>query len=238
MSVQTAVWPSALSRQPLWRLILGGIGALFVLVIVAFATLKPIQVLPRIRLAPGFSLVDQDGNTVTSEDMRGSVALYTFTYTRCRDPQCERLIKTMKEVEDRLPEAQLGDIPFQFVVISMDPEHDTPERLRAYARELGVDLKRWKFLTGEDARKMRYIIGGGFEVYYAPRDDGTFEFDPAYILVDGWGIIRGEYRYQTLVPDADRIVRHIGVLAEEIQKSRGAAKVAYEAAHLFLCYAQ
>ncbi|MCS7040866.1 MAG: hypothetical protein NZP34_14765, partial [Caldilineales bacterium] len=61
--------------------------------------------------------------------------------------------------------------------------------------------------------------------------------DPVYILVDGWGIIRREYRYRTLTPDVDRIVRHIGVLAEEVRNSRGAARLAYEAAHLFLCYA-
>ncbi len=238
MSVDAAVWPFPLSRQPLWRLIVGGMAAVFLFGIIAFATLKPIQVLPRIRVAPGFSLIDQDGNAVTSEDMRGGLTLYTFTYTRCQEPQCETIINTMKEVERRLPETQLGDIPFQFVVLSIDPEYDTPARLRAYAEELGVDLSRWTFLTGTSARRMRYIIGGGFEVYYAPREDGTFEFDPAYILVDGWGIIRGEYRYQTLVPDTDRIVRHIGVLVEEIQKAKGAAKIAYEAAHLFLCYAQ
>jgi hypothetical protein len=38
------------------------------------------------------------------------------------------------------------------------------------------------------------------------------------------------------VPDADRILRHIGVLAEEVQKATGVNKLIYEAAHLFLCY--
>ena len=57
------------------------------------------------------------------------------------------------------------------------------------------------------------------------------------MLVDGWGIIRGKYRYQVAVSDADRILRHIGVLAEEVQKATGANKLIYEAAHLFLCYA-
>jgi len=124
------------------------------------------------------------------------------------------------------------------VVVSFDPQHDTPARLRAFAREQQVDLNRWSFVTHPDPVRLRYVIGGGFEVYYAPTEDGEFEFDTAYILVDGWGIIRGEYRYQTLVPDTDRIVRHLGVLAQEIREAKGAAKVAYEAAHLFLCYAQ
>ncbi len=231
-------WHATLLKRPLWQLILGALVLMLILGILAFAILRPIQVLPRIRLAPGYSLIDQNGNVVTSEDMRGTLTLYTFMYTRCTTPQCQRTWQTLREIERRLPETNIGDIPFRFVIISVDPEHDTPERLKAFARRSGVDEERWLFLTGTDPRLLRYIIGGGFEVYYKQEDDGKFKLDTAYILVDGWGIIRGEYRYQTLVPDTDRIVRHIGVLVEEIQKAKGAAKIAYEAAHLFLCYAQ
>jgi len=44
-------------------------------------------------------------------------------------------------------------------------------------------------------------------------------------------------RYATEVSNADRILRHLGVLAEEVRNSKGTTKLAYEAAHLFLCYA-
>ena len=237
MGASSAVWQQTRWHIPLWRWVLYGV--LFIIVggILAFATLKPIRVLPRIRLAPGFALVDQNGQTFTSEDLRGTLTLYTFMYTSCDTPTCDYIINTMLEVDRRLDEANLGETPFQFVVISFDPDRDTPERLQAYASSLGVDLRRWHFVTG-NKRLLKYIIGGGFEVYYEQQLDGSYIFDPVFVLVDGWGIIRGEYRYQTLVPDTDRIVRHIGVLAEEVRKSKGAARVAYEAAHLFLCYAQ
>ncbi len=201
-----------------------------------FATLKPIRVLPRIRLAPGFALTDQNGNVLTSEDLRTSIVLYSFLYTRCKGPTCDSVKSTLLGVDRGLNEVNLGDIPFRFVVISFDPEYDTPARLRAFAKEWGVDQKRWTFVTGEPTL-LKYIIGGGFEAYYKKQKDGTFIFDPVFTLVYK-GIIRGEYRYQTQLPNTKRIVRHIGVLAEEIQKSKGAAKAAYEAAHLFLCYAQ
>ena len=71
----------------------------------------------------------------------------------------------------------------------------------------------------------------------AAQADGSFKFDPAFVLVDGWGIVRGEYRYQTMTPDSERILRHLGVLAEEVINSQGANSIAYEAAHYFLCYA-
>ena len=95
---------------------------------------------------------------------------------------------------------------------------------------------QWIFATTTDPIKLKAIIGGSFEAYYNQNEDGSFTFDPKFVLVDGWGMIRGEYRYQTMSPDADRILRHIGVMAEEVINSQGAASLAYEAAHYFLCY--
>ena len=94
----------------------------------------------------------------------------------------------------------------------------------------------WKFATTADVELLKHIIGGGFEAYYQQKEDGSYSFDPKFVLVDGWGIIRGEYRYQTLTPDTDRILRHMRVLAEEVRNSQGSATLAYEAAHYFLCY--
>ncbi len=218
-------------------LIRGSVVLLILLVgsALAFKIFQPIQVVPRIRLAPGFSLTDQDGQRLTNEDLRGKFVLYNFTYTRC-PPPCHQLDETMMEIQERLGEANLGDIPMRFVTISFDPEHDTPEVLKAYARSVGADEARWRFATTGDTSLLKTIIGGGFETYYEKKEDGSYAFDPRFVLVDGWGIIRGEYRYQTMVPDTDRILRHIGVLAEEVQNSTGTASLAYEAAHFFLCY--
>lgn len=203
----------------------------------AFAVIQPIQVVPRIRLAPGFSMVDENGNTLTSEDLRGSFVLYDFEYTRC-PPPCGDLDTTMKEIQDRLGEVDLGDIPMRLVTISVDPDYDTPERLRTYAQRAGADPTIWTFATMNDKKLLKSVIGRGFETYYEHKDDGTIAVDPAFVLVDGWGTIRGEYHYRSTVPETDRILRHIGVLADEVHKSNGAATVAYEAAHLFLCYAK
>jgi len=222
--------------------LLNGRGLLYGLValvaggILAFATLQPVKVMPRVRLAPGFLLVDQDGQRLTSEDLRGQIVLYSFLYTRCHSPDCDYIIETLRTVQDRLAEMDLGDTPVTLITISFDPERDTPDVLRAYAQSVGADPQRWRFATG-DPKRLKYIIGGGFEVYYKANEDGTFTFDPTFILVDGWGIIRAEYRYQTLVPDTERILRHIGVVLKEVRNSKGAARFAYEAAHLFLCYA-
>jgi len=131
----------------------------------------------------------------------------------------------------------LDGTPFTLVTISFDPEYDTPNVLQAYATSLGADPARWHFATLNSPTLLKTIVGGGFEAYYEQQPDGSFDFSPTYVLVDGWGIVRGQYRYETLASDVDRISRHVGVLAEEVQKSTGANRLVYEAAHLFLCYA-
>jgi protein SCO1/2 len=222
-----------LTRRP-WFLAVAALGVLLVLGAMWFKVFEPIQVLPRIRLAPGFSLTDQNGAQVTSEDLRGSVVLYTFTYAGCADP-CPAPEATMAEIQDRIDTVDLGDTDVRFVTMSFDPANDTPDVLAARADAMGADGQEWIYATGSEDL-MKPIIGSGFKTYFEPRDDGTFAFDPALILVDGWGVVRGEYRYQTRSPDTERVLNHIGILGEEIRNSHGAAGLAYEAAHFFLCY--
>ncbi|MEN8171976.1 MAG: SCO family protein [Chloroflexota bacterium] len=208
---------------------------LLVAAALAFKIFQPVQVVPRIRLAPGYSMITQDGEIVTNEDMRGKFVLYAFNHTRCPEP-CGNINLTMQEIQNRLDEIDLGGIDMKFITISFDPAYDTPNVLKAYADSLEADTHQWLFITEPDQTLLKYTIGGGFKTYYEEKDDGSFAFDPRFVLVDGWGIIRGEYRYRTIAPDADRILRHIGVLSDEVKKSTGTATLAYEAAHYFLCY--
>lgn len=208
---------------------------------VAFKVFQPVQVLPRIRLAPGFLLYDHRGQPLSNEDLRGKVVLYGFWYSHCPNP-CHNILPTMIYVAKHLPEQpqwRSGDVDIAFVVISLDPERDTPAVLAPYAERLAQETgQTWYFATHPDPKRLKIIVGGGFEVYYQKREDGLVDFEPTYFIVDGWGIIRGEYAYESLAPTTERLLRHLNVLAEEIHNSRGAAKAAYEAAHLFLCYAR
>lgn len=204
-----------------------------VLGVMAFAIFEPIQVLPRIRLAPGFALTDQAGGRLTSEDLRGEIVLYSFGYTRCGDA-CAGTNETVRGVKERLDEVDLGGVDMRFVTVSFDPGTDDPEALAAYAATIGADGDVWTIATpAPDLTKA--IVGSGFRTWYEDRGD-HFAFDPTLVLVDGWGVVRGEYRYQTLASDVDKLIHHIDILGEELRNSHGAASVAYEAAHFFLCY--
>ena len=220
--------------SPGWKVGLMSFAVVVFLLVGAFVVFQPVQVLPRARLAPGFTLTDQSGERLTSEDLRGKFVLYSFTYTNC-PPPCRDVDATMQAVQNRLAEVELYGSQVEFVTISVDPMRDTPEALAAHAADLGAG-DNWRFATTDNQGALKDIVGGGFRTFYEQQDDGTFILDPGFVLVDGYGIIRNEYRYQTVAPDVDRIVRHLGVIAEEVEKSTGAATLAYEAAHLFLCY--
>lgn len=197
----------------------------------AFAIFQPIQVLPRIALAPGYSFVDQHGERLTSDDMRGNLTFYTFMHTACEAP-CPNPVEGLKTIESVVDTMDSPILPVEFVAISFDPANDTPEQLAQFAREHGADDERWHFVTG-DERQLKNVIGGGFGTYYN-EENGGFVFDPRIVLVDGWGIRRAVYRTQE--PSPEIIERDLNLLMTEINNSEGLNRLAYEAAHLFLCY--
>lgn len=205
---------------------------LAVLGLVIFVTLQPVQVLPRMTLAPGFSLMDQNGVRLTSEDMRGKMTLYNFTYTNCASP-CPETGSAMRVMQETLETVDTGDIPVRLVTISFDPERDDVAALQEWSAAHGADPSVWSVVTGPE-RNLKTIIGAGFSTYYAQNEDGSFTFDPAFVLVDGNGIIRTKYR--TAAPDPVTFARDLGLITQEVANSSGPSKLAYEAAHLFLCY--
>lgn len=212
----------------LWYFIL----ALPIAAVMAFAIFQPIQVLPRISLAPAYSLIDQDGNRLTSEDLRGNLVLYTFAHSGCVAP-CVPTSEKMAALRPALAEVDLGDLPLRYVTIYVDPEEATPEKLRAIAADLNADTDEWLFVTGDEAQ-LKNVIGAGFSTYYGQKDDGSIVVDPVFVLVDGWGIVRATYR--TAEPSPERLIRDLQLIVQEVRNSTGVNRYAYEAAHLLMCY--
>jgi protein SCO1/2 len=203
-----------------------------IVAVLAFAILQPVKVRPRIGLAPGYAFTDMHGAQVTSEDMRGKLVFYNFTYTDCREP-CVQTTETMAQVQELVKNVDVGGLPVEFVTVSFDPQRDTPERLQEFAAGIGADTGNWRFVTGSEER-LKNVIGAGFRMFYQPDSAGGFTFDPTMIMVDGNGIIRAIY--ERSMPDMATVQRDLELLASEVKNSSGPGKLVYEAAHLFLCY--
>ena len=134
--------------------------------------------------APGFSLVDQSGKSVSLGDFAGEILVVDFIFTRCPGP-CP--IMTGRHVElQRLLSPELRE-RVHFVSISLDPAYDSPEVLRAYASARGADLAHWSFLTGPEADVAEVVRRWGVGTLRAP--DGNIDHALATFLVDGRGRI-------------------------------------------------
>lgn len=149
---------------------------------------------PVLRQLPEWRLVDQEGKSFGSSDLAGEVYVASFLFTRCATV-CPRLTASLRRLERRYREEGVEDA--RLVSFSVDPEHDTPERLRLYADSRGVPLERWSLVTGsEDA--LRSIVLDGFALPMGERLDlagGLVDVAHAtrLVLVDRGGGIRGYY---------------------------------------------
>lgn len=197
--------------------------------VILFAALRPLKVLPRIRISPGYLLVDQNGSRVSSEEMRGQITLYAFIATDCGLP-CAGTEELMADVAAQLDSQP--DVPVELVMIAVDEQELLPDALRSYALDKGIEPSR-RLLTG-DAQQVKLVVGGGFNTFYERDSSGQLRLDTALMLVDGLGILRAEYRGR--LPSTSAVLRDIDLLTQEARNSTGLTRYAYEAAHLFLCY--
>ena len=165
--------------------------------------------LPMLGELPAFSLVAEDGKPFAKEDLLGKVWIADFVFTSCSDA-CPRLQAKMKKLQDRLiPPEQGGNI--RLLSISVDPERDTPEKLKQYGQIFGARAGLWRSLTGRQQEVERTVVRG-FHTAMAkvPRDPADAHLEAfeimhgeRLVLVDRMGRIRGYYD----ADDRDRLLR-------------------------------
>jgi protein SCO1/2 len=144
---------------------------------------RDVEQLPVIRAVPQFALTDQNGQTVTTADLRGKIWIADFIFTRCAGP-CPLMTARMLEMQKALvktPEVKL-------VSVTVDPEYDTPEVLKAYAEANFADPERWKFLTGDKA-VIEKLVTEGF-MQHLSEEGGEPVHGTMFLIVDGNGMVR------------------------------------------------
>jgi protein SCO1/2 len=165
--------------------------------------------LPVLGELPAFSLIAEDGKPFGKDDLLGRVWIADFVFTSCSDA-CPRLQAKMKKLQDRLtPLEQGGNIGL--LSISVDPERDTPEKLKQYGETFGARPGLWRSLTGGHQEVERTVVRG-FHIAMAkvqrePGDPRVEAFEIMHgerlVLLDRTGRIRGYYD----ADDRDRLLR-------------------------------
>lgn len=87
------------------------------------------------------------------EDLKGKALVMVMIYTSCKSA-CPRLVADMKDIKSRLPEDKLDQL--QLVLVSIDPEVDTPERLKEFAIENEMNEAPWLFLRSSESNTREF----------------------------------------------------------------------------------
>lgn len=107
--------------------------------------------------APKFQLTNGFGQKFGSQNLQGRVYIANFFYTQCPMSSCSEVMDKMQEVQKRV--RGLGQ-SIALVSFTVDPAHDTPEKLHSYARDLQANPHIWHFLTGKRETLKNTLIQG------------------------------------------------------------------------------
>lgn len=139
---------------------------------------------------PEFTLSDQDGNTVTSADLKGQPVVFAFVYSTCQDT-CPAQVQTIKGAIDDIDRKDV-----RVVGVSVDPANDTPKRAASFLLKQGM-TGRMEFLLG--TREQLKVLWDGFGIQ--PQDD-DLEHSAHTILADADGMQRIGFPFDHMTQEA------------------------------------
>jgi len=157
---------------------------------------QPAKQLPVFGQVPDFQLTTQAGKPLAGKELLGRIWVADFIYTTCTGP-CPMMSSKMRRVQAAQPDLLL-------LSFSVDPEHDTPQAMAAYATRFHAQ-QNWYFLTG--AREtLQMLSRDTFKL-----SDLGMTHSTRFVLVDQKGRIRGYYGttdedpVRTLLADVRRL---------------------------------
>lgn len=157
-----------------------------------------------------FSLINQNGDTITQKNYKNKIYVADFFFTTCRTI-CPIMTNHMAEIQKEI----MNDHEVMLLSHSVTPKIDTVAQLKRYAKKKGVNDKKWNLVTGD--KKEIYKLAR--KSYLAVKDNGDGgPFDMVhtenFMLIDKKRQIRGFYD-GTNREDIDRLLDDIEILKQE-----------------------
>lgn len=131
------------------------------------------------------ALTNQVGKPIHLDVYRGHPVLITMFYASC-PAACPLLIDTMRAVERSLDPKTVSTL--RVLMVSVDPERDTPAALAALAKARRIDLSRWTLATADEAtvRKIAALLA----IQYRKLPSGEFNHSSVVTVLSREGEIR------------------------------------------------
>lgn len=165
------------------------------------------------RTIPAFKLLNQDSVPVTEKDFNGAIYVADFFFT-----SCPTICPTMHRNLMKVYEKYKGNPEVKLASHTIDVKYDTPSRMKAYAKKLGVEGTQWEYLWG--SRDEIYALAERNYLVSAQEDKnapGGFIHQGYLVLVDKEKRIRGAYD-GTLDKDVQQLMADMDILLKEYKK--------------------
>ncbi|MFV0607287.1 MAG: SCO family protein [Niabella sp.] len=91
---------------------------------------------------------NQNNQTIKLSNLNGKTLVMVMIYTSCK-AACPILVSKMKQIESKIATSNMSKV--SMVLVSIDPETDTPERLKEFSISNGMNNPHWIFLRGNEA---------------------------------------------------------------------------------------
>jgi len=139
-----------------------------------------------------FSFVNQDGKTITKDDVAGKIYVVEYFFTTCKGI-CPKMNDNLNEVYKEFR----GNKEVLILSHTVDPKKDTVGALKEYSLRYEADPSQWMFLTGDkkelyDMARYSYLVTAA-EDEAAEDIESDFIHTDRFVLVDKTGHIRGQY---------------------------------------------
>ena len=132
-----------------------------------------------------WSYMRQDSVLVDNDSLKLFVYVTDFFFRSCPSI-CPRVTKEMLKIYDAFKD----DNRVKLVSFTIDPKRDTPEKLKLYADNLGVDQSKWWFLSGDKDETYELANDYFIVAYEDAESPGGFDHSGKIILVDQGGHVR------------------------------------------------
>jgi len=160
-------------------------------------------------------LVNQLGDSVSLNEMRGKILVVDFFFTRCPSI-CPGMTKAMKKLQESY--AKNPDI-VQFISISVDPEHDSVPELRKFADRFEINHDNWWMVSGDKETIYQFALNELKASIADPEVDTAFIHTENFFLLDTNHVVRGWYNGFDTTKQA-QLARDIPTLMLEKDRKR------------------
>jgi protein SCO1/2 len=155
-----------------------------------------------------FSYQNQEGRTISLNDLKGKIWIANFIFTSC-DTVCPPMTAHMTELQKKLKE---NGADVRFVSFSVDPEVDSPDKLKEFAGKYPLTLENWDFLTGYSQEDIDQFAKNSFKtIVQKPEGQDQVIHGTLFYLIDQNGKVMKDYNgventpYDEILEDVKKI---------------------------------